>query len=53
MGAFVSGSDYLKGQRARALIRDEVNAALVSADVLVCADHPAGGAPPWARARSR
>ena len=40
VGAFVSGSDYLKGQRARARIRDEVNAALGSADVLVCATTP-------------
>jgi aspartyl-tRNA(Asn)/glutamyl-tRNA(Gln) amidotransferase subunit A len=40
VGAFVSGGDYLKGQRARARIRDEVNAALGGADVLVCATTP-------------
>jgi aspartyl-tRNA(Asn)/glutamyl-tRNA(Gln) amidotransferase subunit A len=40
VGAFVSGGDYLKGQRARAKIRDEVNTALGGADVLVCATTP-------------
>jgi len=40
VGAFVSGSDYLKGQRARGLLRDEVNAALGQADILVCATTP-------------
>ncbi|HET8575853.1 MAG TPA: amidase [Methylomirabilota bacterium] len=40
VGAFVSGADYLKGQRARALIRDEVDRALTKLDVLVCAATP-------------
>ncbi len=40
VGAFVSGADYLRGQRTRALIRDEVDAALSKADVLVCATTP-------------
>ncbi len=34
-GAFVSGADYLKGQRVRALIRTEVDAALAGLAVLV------------------
>ncbi len=40
VGAFVSGADYLKGQRVRALIRDEVDRALGKLDVLVCATTP-------------
>ncbi len=40
VGAFVSGAEYLKGQRARALIRGEVDGALAKADVLVCATTP-------------
>ncbi len=40
VGAFVSGADYLKGQRVRALIRDEVDRALARLDVLVCATTP-------------
>ncbi len=40
VGAFVSGTDYLKGQRVRALIRDEVDTALSKLDVLVCATTP-------------
>ena len=40
VGAFVSGSDYLKGQRVRGLLRDELNAAFAQADVLVCATTP-------------
>jgi len=40
VGAFVSAAEYLKGQRARAKIRDEVNRALEGADVLVCATTP-------------
>jgi aspartyl-tRNA(Asn)/glutamyl-tRNA(Gln) amidotransferase subunit A len=40
VGAFVSAADYLKGQRVRALIRDDVDAALATLDVLVCATSP-------------
>jgi aspartyl-tRNA(Asn)/glutamyl-tRNA(Gln) amidotransferase subunit A len=40
VGAFVSGADYLKGQRVRALMRDEVDKALAKLDVLVCATTP-------------
>jgi len=40
VGAFVSASEYLKGQRVRGLLRDEVNAALAQVDVLVCATTP-------------
>jgi len=40
VGAFVDASDYLKGQRARGVLRDEVNAALAQVDVLVCATTP-------------
>lgn len=40
VGAFVSGADYLKGQRVRVLIRDEVDRALAKLDVLVCATTP-------------
>jgi aspartyl-tRNA(Asn)/glutamyl-tRNA(Gln) amidotransferase subunit A len=40
VGAFVAASDYLKGQRARGILRDEVNAALGEVDVLVCATTP-------------
>ena len=39
-GAFVSASDYLKGQRARVLLRKDVDAALARLDVLVCATTP-------------
>jgi aspartyl-tRNA(Asn)/glutamyl-tRNA(Gln) amidotransferase subunit A len=40
VGAFVAGGDYLKGQRARGVLRDAVNAALGQVDVLVCATTP-------------
>ena len=40
VGAFVSGADYLKGQRVRAVMRDEVDRALARLDVLVCATTP-------------
>jgi aspartyl-tRNA(Asn)/glutamyl-tRNA(Gln) amidotransferase subunit A len=40
VGAFVSGADYLKGQRARTLLRDDVDALLAKVDVLVCATTP-------------
>jgi aspartyl-tRNA(Asn)/glutamyl-tRNA(Gln) amidotransferase subunit A len=35
VGAFVTGAEYLKGQRLRALLRNEVDAALARLDVLV------------------
>jgi aspartyl-tRNA(Asn)/glutamyl-tRNA(Gln) amidotransferase subunit A len=40
VGAFVSAAEYLKGQRARALLRDEVDRALARLDGLVCATTP-------------
>jgi aspartyl-tRNA(Asn)/glutamyl-tRNA(Gln) amidotransferase subunit A len=40
VGAFVSGADYLKGQRVRTLIRNEIDAALADLDVLVAATTP-------------
>ncbi len=39
-GAFVSAADYLKGQRVRTLIRNELEAVLANVDVLVCATVP-------------
>jgi aspartyl-tRNA(Asn)/glutamyl-tRNA(Gln) amidotransferase subunit A len=35
VGAFVTGAEYLKGQRLRVLLRDEVDAALAKLDVLL------------------
>ncbi|HET7875055.1 MAG TPA: amidase [Methylomirabilota bacterium] len=40
VGAFVSAAEYLKGQRVRALIRDEVDRALSKLDVLVAPTTP-------------
>jgi aspartyl-tRNA(Asn)/glutamyl-tRNA(Gln) amidotransferase subunit A len=40
VSAFVSAVDYLKGQRARALLREDVDALLAHLDVLVCATTP-------------
>jgi len=40
VGAFVSGADYVRGQQARAVLRNEVDGALAKADVLVCATTP-------------
>ncbi len=40
VGAFVSGVQYVQGQRVRAMIRDEVTAALRSCDVLVAPTTP-------------
>jgi len=40
VGAFVSGADYLKGQRVRALVRREVDAVLARLDVLVAPSTP-------------
>ena len=39
-GAFVSAADYLKGQRARVLVRDGVDQLLAGLDVLICATTP-------------
>ncbi len=44
-GAFVSGSDYVNGQRVRALIRDDVGAALARLDVLVAPTTPIPATP--------
>jgi len=46
VGAFVSGSDYLKGQRARALVRDEVDQVLARLDVLVAPTTPIAATEP-------
>lgn len=35
VGAFVTGAEYLKGQRLRSVLRDEVDAALARLDVLL------------------
>ena len=40
MGAFVSGPQYVRGQRVRTLIRDEVSAALERVDVLLAPATP-------------
>ena len=40
VGAFVAASDYLKAQRARAVLRDEVDARLAALDVLVSPTTP-------------
>jgi aspartyl-tRNA(Asn)/glutamyl-tRNA(Gln) amidotransferase subunit A len=40
VGAFISGADYVNGQRARALIRDGVDAVLATLDVLVAPTTP-------------
>jgi aspartyl-tRNA(Asn)/glutamyl-tRNA(Gln) amidotransferase subunit A len=40
LGAFVSGADYVNGQRARAVIRDSVDLALAGLDVLVAPTTP-------------
>jgi aspartyl-tRNA(Asn)/glutamyl-tRNA(Gln) amidotransferase subunit A len=45
VGAFVSASDYLKGQRARGLIRDEVTRALADVDVLLAPTTPIAATP--------
>ncbi len=39
-GAFVSATQYIRGQQARAMIRDEVNAALAKLDVLIAPATP-------------
>jgi aspartyl-tRNA(Asn)/glutamyl-tRNA(Gln) amidotransferase subunit A len=45
VGAFIPAADYLRGQRIRALMRDEVDQALARADVLVCATTPVVATP--------
>src|SRR5262249_45931935 len=45
VGAFVSGAAYVNGQRARRLMRDEVDATLASLDVLVAPTTPIGATP--------
>jgi aspartyl-tRNA(Asn)/glutamyl-tRNA(Gln) amidotransferase subunit A len=40
VGAFVSGADYLKGQRVRRLLRDEVDQVLGGVDVLIAPTVP-------------
>jgi aspartyl-tRNA(Asn)/glutamyl-tRNA(Gln) amidotransferase subunit A len=40
VGAFVSGADYVNGQRTRAMIRHDVNAALSRCDVLIAPSTP-------------
>ena len=40
VGAFVTGAEYLKGQRLRVLLRDEVDAALAKLDVLLAPTTP-------------
>jgi aspartyl-tRNA(Asn)/glutamyl-tRNA(Gln) amidotransferase subunit A len=40
VGAFVSATQYLRGQQARALIRNEVDAALARLDVLIAPATP-------------
>jgi len=49
VGAFVSGSDYLKGLRARALVRDEVDQVLARLDVLVAPTTPIAATEPGQR----
>ncbi len=45
VGAFVSGAEYLKGQRVRRLIRDEVDRALGELDVLIAPTLPIAAVP--------
>ncbi|HYB70476.1 MAG TPA: amidase [Candidatus Bathyarchaeia archaeon] len=45
VGAFVTGADYLRGQRARRLIRDEVDRVLGSLDVLIAPTLPIAAVP--------
>jgi aspartyl-tRNA(Asn)/glutamyl-tRNA(Gln) amidotransferase subunit A len=40
VGAFISGAEYVNGQRARALIRDEVDRTLADLDVLIAPTTP-------------
>jgi aspartyl-tRNA(Asn)/glutamyl-tRNA(Gln) amidotransferase subunit A len=45
VGAFVSGADYLNGQRVRRLIRDEVDRVLGELDVLIAPTLPIAAQP--------
>ena len=45
VGAFVSAADYLKGQRLRTLIRQDVDAALARLDVLIAPTTPIAATP--------
>ena len=45
VGAFLSGKDYVNGQRARAILRDEVDAVLARLDVLLCPTTPIAAPP--------
>jgi aspartyl-tRNA(Asn)/glutamyl-tRNA(Gln) amidotransferase subunit A len=45
VGAFVSGTDYLRGQRVRQLIRDEVDQVLGGLDVLIAPTLPIAAVP--------
>ena len=49
VGAFVTGADYLKGQRVRRLIRDEVDRVLGGLDVLIAPTLPIAAVPLGAR----
>jgi aspartyl-tRNA(Asn)/glutamyl-tRNA(Gln) amidotransferase subunit A len=40
LGAFVTGAQYVRGQQARALVRDEIDAALARRDVLLAPATP-------------
>jgi aspartyl-tRNA(Asn)/glutamyl-tRNA(Gln) amidotransferase subunit A len=40
LGAFVSGAHYVRGQQVRALVRDEIDAALARRDVLLAPATP-------------
>jgi aspartyl-tRNA(Asn)/glutamyl-tRNA(Gln) amidotransferase subunit A len=45
VGAFVSAADYLKGQRVRRLIRDEMDQVLGGVDVLLAPTVPVAATP--------
>ncbi len=45
VGAFVSGGDYVNGQRVRVLIRNDVDAALAKLDVLIGPTTPISATP--------
>jgi aspartyl-tRNA(Asn)/glutamyl-tRNA(Gln) amidotransferase subunit A len=45
VGAFVTATDYLKGQRARRLLRDEVDGALTEFDCLLAPTLPVAAPP--------
>jgi len=40
MGAFISGAQYLRAQQLRALVRSEIDSALVKRDVLLAPATP-------------